>query len=102
MNWQQQKHICIIKNKKQKIMISMVPQNEKCHQRSKDYFPGGASGKQSACQCRRLKRSGFSPWVGKIPWRKKWQPTLVFCLQKFMGRGALWATVHGSQELETT
>ena len=28
-------------------------------------FPGGASGKQSACQCRRYKRPGFNPWVGK-------------------------------------
>ena len=24
------------------------------------------------------KRSGFHPWVGKIPWRRKWHPTLVF------------------------
>ena len=22
------------------------------------------------CQCRRCKRCGFSPWVGKIPWRR--------------------------------
>jgi len=28
-------------------------------------FPGGVSGKESACQCRRHKRPGFSPWVGK-------------------------------------
>ena len=37
------------------------------------------SGKESACQCRRC---GFDPWVGKIPWRKKWQPTPVFLLGK--------------------
>ena len=30
-------------------------------------FPGGTSGKEPACQCRRHKRHGFSPWVGKIP-----------------------------------
>ena len=41
-------------------------------------FPGGASGQELACQCRRPKRQGFSPWVGNIPWRKAWQPTLVF------------------------
>ena len=41
-------------------------------------FPGGSSGKESTCQCRRWRRSGFSPWVGKIPWRRKWQPTPVF------------------------
>ena len=32
-------------------------------------FPGGASGKEAACQCRRRKRHRFHPWVGKIPWR---------------------------------
>ena len=41
-------------------------------------FPGGTSGKEPACQCRRLKRRGFSSWVGKIPWRRAWQPTPVF------------------------
>ena len=40
--------------------------------------PGGASGKDSTCQCRRSKRHRFDPWVGKIPWRRKWQPTPVF------------------------
>ena len=38
-------------------------------------FPGGTSGKDPACQCRRLKRCGFDPWVEKIPWRKTQQPT---------------------------
>ena len=28
------------------------------------------SGKEPACQCRRCKRGGFDPWVGKIPWRR--------------------------------
>ena len=40
-------------------------------------FPDG-SGKESICQCRRLKRHRFDPWVGKIPWRRKWQPTPIF------------------------
>ena len=30
-------------------------------------FPGGASGKEPSCQCRRPKKYGFDPWVGKIP-----------------------------------
>ena len=38
-------------------------------------FPGGTSGKESACQSRRHKRLGFHPWVGKIPWSRKWHPT---------------------------
>ena len=30
-------------------------------------FPGGVSGKEPTCQCRRHKRLGFNPWVRKIP-----------------------------------
>jgi len=41
-------------------------------------FPRGASGKDPTCQCRRHNRPGLSPWVGKIPWRRAWQPTPVF------------------------
>ena len=41
-------------------------------------MPGGSSGKESACQCRRCKRRGFDPWVEKISWSRAWQPTPVF------------------------
>ena len=41
-------------------------------------FQGGARGKEPVCQCRRHKRCRFDPWVGKIPWRRKWLPTVVF------------------------
>ena len=42
-------------------------------------FPGGSVVKNfSACQCRRHRRYRFDPWVGKIPQKRKWQPTLVF------------------------
>ena len=41
-------------------------------------LPGRASGKESAYHYRRRKRCRFDPWVGKIPWRRKWQPTPVF------------------------
>ena len=37
-----------------------------------------ASGKEPACQCRRHKRCRLDPWAGKIPWRRKWQPTPAF------------------------
>jgi len=57
-------------------------------------FPGGASGKEPACQCRRHERHSFSPWVGKIPWKRAWQSTPVFLLEGLMDRGACWATVH--------
>ena len=41
-------------------------------------FPGGTSGKEPTCQCRRYKIPGFNPWVRKIPWRRAWQSTSVF------------------------
>ena len=44
------------------------------------------SNKESACQCRRF---GFDPWVGKISWRRKWQPTWVFLPGKFHGQRSL-------------
>ena len=36
------------------------------------------SGKEPACQCRRHRRPQFDLWVGKHPWRRKWQPTPLF------------------------
>ena len=41
-------------------------------------FSSSPSGKQPVCQCRRQKRHRFNPWVWKMPWRRKWQPTPVF------------------------
>ena len=52
-------------------------------------IPGGTSGKELACQCRRHKSCRFDPWVGKIPWRRKWQPTPVFLPEEFHGRRSL-------------
>ena len=39
---------------------------------------GGASDKEPAFHCKRIKRRGFDPWVRKVPWGRAWQPTLVF------------------------
>ena len=49
-------------------------------------FPGGTSGKELACQCRRHKRCRFDPLVRKIPWRRAWQPTPVFLPGKSQGQ----------------
>ena len=46
-------------------------------------FPGGASGKEPVCQCRRHKRDGFSSWVRKIPWRRACQPAPVLLPGEF-------------------
>ena len=48
-------------------------------------LPWWLSSKESTCQCRR----SFDSWVGKIPWRRKWQPTLVFLLGKSYGQRSL-------------
>ena len=42
-----------------------------------------------ACQCRRRKTCGFDPWVGKLPWRRKWQPNPVFLPGESHGQRSL-------------
>ena len=44
------------------------------------------SGKESACQHRRVR---FDPWIGKIPWRRKWHPTPVLFPGKSHGQRSL-------------
>ena len=54
------------------------------------------SGKQPACQCRRLKRHGFDPSVRKVPWKTaNGNPVQYSCPENPMDRGAWQATVHG-------
>ena len=55
-------------------------------------FPGCASGKEPACQCRRHKRHRFNSWVRKIPWRGiPWsgQTTSVFVYRESYGWSSL-------------
>ena len=55
------------------------------------YIPGSprwCSGKELACQFRRCKRHRFNPWVRKIPWSRKWQPTAVFLPGKPHGQSS--------------
>ena len=49
-------------------------------------FPWWLSGKESTCQCRRC---GFNPGLGRSPWRRKWQPTLVFLYRRCLGQRSL-------------
>ena len=57
--------------------------------RCKRGFPRRLSGKEPACQCRRLSRRTFDPWVGKIPWRRAWQPTPVLLPGESHGQRSL-------------
>ena len=46
---------------------------------------------------------GFNPWVGKIPWRRKWQPTPVLLPGKSHGWRSLVAySPWGHKESDTT
>ena len=56
-------------------------------------FPSGVGDEELPCQCRKLKRRGFNPWVRKIPWRKKWQPTPVFLPKNPHEWRSLWASL---------
>ena len=60
-------------------------------------FPGGASDKEPACQCRRHNRRGFDPWLRKIPWRRAWQSTP----ETHMDIGIWWATIHRIEKSQT-
>ena len=37
-----------------------------------------------------MKRLGFDPWVGRIPWRRAWQPSSVFLPGKFHGQATVY------------
>ena len=52
-------------------------------------LPGGTSDKEPACQCKRLKRHGFNPWVGKIPWRRAWQLTPIYLPEESHGQATV-------------
>ena len=47
------------------------------------------SGWRICLQYRRHRRWRFDPWAGKIPWRRKWQPSPVFLLEKSHGQRSL-------------
>ena len=55
------------------------------------------NGKEFACQCKRCR---FDPWVRKIPWRRKWQPTPVFLSGEFHGQRSL-AGSNGISKIQT-
>ena len=63
-------------------------------------FKGGATSKESACQCRRCRRHGFNPWVGKIPWSRKWQLIPGILPGKSHGQRSLMGHIpRGSQKV---
>ena len=49
-------------------------------------FPGGSNREEFACNAG---ETGFDPWVGKMPWRRKWLLIPVFFLGEFHGQRSL-------------
>ena len=70
--------ICLRKNKINRLLFLKSAQVS--------IFPGGSEGKASACNTGDL---GLYPWVRKIPWRRKWQPTPVLLPGKSHGQRSL-------------
>ena len=64
-------------------------------------FPGGASDKELTCQCKRVKRYVLDPWMGKIPWRRSWQPTPVFLSGESHRQRSLVGYSHGVAKSQT-
>ena len=60
-------------------------------------FLGGSVVKNPAMQ-RTCRRCSFDPWVRKILWSRKWQPTSSFLPRKSNGQKSLIATVHGVEK----
>ena len=78
-------------------------------------FPRWLSEYRVCLQCRRQMRYRFHSWVEKIPWRRAWQPTLVFLPRESHGQWSLegyksiglhkvrhdgnnWAHMHATNE----
>ena len=52
------------------------------------------SGKESVCQCRRHRRPGSIPGLGRSPGEGNGNPLQYSCLRNSMGRGAWWTAIH--------
>ena len=74
--------LCLVRSKRIYWMCQMCPNWEICKIKGSvgmlRGFPRWLSGKESARQCRRHQRCRFEPWLRRIPWRRKWQPTPIF------------------------
>jgi len=61
------------------------------------------SAKNQSARVGDIRDVGVDPWVGKIPWRRAWQPTLVFLLGELHGQRSLAGySPCGCKELDLT
>ena len=52
-------------------------------------FPGDSVGNNSPAKQETRRKCRFDPWVRKIPWKRKWQPILVFLPGESYGHRSL-------------
>ena len=72
-------------------------------ERERETLPWWLSGKEPTYQCGGCQRCGFNPRVGKIPWRRAWQPTPVFLPRESHGQRSLVGySPLSCKELDTT
>ena len=61
------------------------------------------SAKNQSARVGDIRDVGVDPWVGKIPWRRAWQPTLVFLPGELHGQRSLAGySPCGCKELDPT
>ena len=70
----------------QRSLVDYSPRVAKSQTPLSDFTSLHFSSKKSTCQCWRCR---FNPWVRKIPWRRKWQPTPIFLPGKSHRQGSL-------------
>ena len=80
--------------------------SEACRKKKNDtllVFRGGSVCKESTCSAGDTGRCKFNPWVRKIPWRRKWQPTPGFLPGKSRGqRSPADCSARGSESQTTS
>ena len=70
---------------------------------SKGWWSPALVVKKPACRCRKHRRPRFDPWGRKIPWRRAWQPTLIFLPGESDGqRSPAGYCQYGHEESDTT
>jgi len=85
------------------LQLQLLLVHNKCALVDIKWLPCWLSRLRICLQCRRHRRRGFSPWVGKIPWKREWLLTPVFLSEKSHGQRSLAGySPWGWKELDTT
>ena len=80
---------------KTNLRSSRIPAALSLHWKSCRGFPGGASGGEPTCHCRRWKRGRVLPWVRKIPGEGNGSLLQDSCLENPHGQRSLWLQSMG-------